>query len=240
MISFVIPTLNEEKVIEKTLENLSGYNGLYEIILSDGKSTDRTLEIAKKYNCKIVQHTGEHRQTIAEARNKGAFLASGDFIIEMDADTRFPDINKFFEKIISVFDKNKNIVGATTWLRIYPEEETLFDRLIFGITGTFSMILDNYFGLGSTSGGEFQMMRANAFHKIGGYNKNIVAMEDVEMFSRLRKLGKIYFAKDLFIYHSGRRAHILGWPHMISLFFINRFYMLFFGKIKSKIWEEVR
>ena len=78
------------------------------------------------------------------------------------------------------------------------------------------------------------MMRAQAFLSIGGYDKEMVAMEDNEMFSRLRTKGRIYFANDLFIYHSGRRAHILGWPYMIGQFFVNSFYLLFFKKVMNK------
>ena len=240
MISFIIPTLNEEKVIEETLRNLSSYHNSHEIIISDGGSTDLTLEITKNYNCKIVQHLETHKQTIAEGRNEGAFLSVGNYIVEMDADTRFPNINEFFRIMVDVFDKNPNIVGATTWFRVYPEDETFFDRLIFRITCMVSLVLNNYLGLSSTRGGEFQMVRADAFRKIGGYNKNVVAMEDNEMFSRLRKLGRIYFEKDLFIYHSGRRAHILGWPRLIFTFIINSFYLLVFKKVKSKTWKVVR
>ena len=100
MISFVIPTLNEEKEIENTFRNLSLYSGAHEVIVSDGGSTDKTLEIARKYDVKIVEHKAEHRQTIAEGRNAGADIALGEYIVTMDADTRFPDINNFFENII--------------------------------------------------------------------------------------------------------------------------------------------
>lgn len=54
MISFIIPTLNEESVLENILKWLSGFNGEHEIIVSDGKSNDRTIEIANKYADKVV------------------------------------------------------------------------------------------------------------------------------------------------------------------------------------------
>ena len=240
MISFIVPTLNEEKHIEETLKNLSAYRGAHEIVISDGGSTDRTIEIAKRYTAKIVQHTGKERQTIAGGRNEGAFAASGDFIVEIDADTRFHEIDSFFETMLGTFASNPKIVGATCWFRVYPEEETFFDKLIFGITGTMSLILDNILRQGCASGGEFQMMRADAFRKIGGYNKDIVAMEDVEMFSRLRKLGRVHFETKLHIFHSGRRAHVVGWPKMIGTFFVNSVYLLLFNKVRSKTWKVVR
>jgi glycosyltransferase involved in cell wall biosynthesis len=240
MISFIIPTLNEEKTIEETLRLLQLYKGSYEVIISDGGSTDKTLEIARKYTASILEHREIHRQTIAEGRNVGAFSSCGQYIVEMDADTHFPDINNFFDTIIKKFEDDPKIVGATTWFRVYPQDETLLDKLIFSISGFFSLVMNNYFKLSSTSGGEFQMMRADAFREIGGYNKEIVSMEDNEMFSRLRTKGYIYFANDLYIYHSGRRAHILGWPYMIGQFILNSFFLLLFKKTANKVWKVVR
>ena len=84
------------------------------------------------------------------------------------------------------------------------------------------------------------MMRADAFKAIGGYDKSIVVMEDNEMFARLRSEGAIYFEPNLFIYHSGRRAHKIGWTRMILEFAANCFSMLLFGKSASKVWTEIR
>jgi len=69
MISFIIPTLREESSLEKTLNWLSTYTGENEIIISDGGSTDKTLEIARKYTDKIIVYEGTKRQTIGMGRN---------------------------------------------------------------------------------------------------------------------------------------------------------------------------
>jgi hypothetical protein len=158
----------------------------------------------------------------------------------MDADSHFPNINGFFASITDVFNKNPDVVGATTWFRIYPRDETFSDRLIFKIMGAVSLVLNNYLGLGCACGGEFQMIRTDSFRQIGGYKDNLIAMEDLEMFSRLRKIGRIYFEKRLFIYHSGRRAHILGWSHSIANFIVNSVFLLAFIRVRSSKWEIVR
>jgi len=239
VISFVIPTLNEERTLEATLRSLAQYSGEHEVIVSDGGSTDRTLEIAEQYADKVVRHAGPRRQTIAEGRNQGALLAAGDFIVEMDADTRFPNIDRFFSTILGAFD-DPTVVAATAWFRVYPEDETLADRAIFWTMGAASLVLDNCLGSSCTCGGEFQMIRTEAFRRVGGYDNDLVAMEDVELFRRLRRLGRIHFQKDLFIYHSGRRAHILGWPRSIATFVVNSLYFAVFRKTRSKAWEPVR
>lgn len=78
----MIPTLNEEKNIASVLEELKEFNQIKEIILVDGYSKDKTVEIAKKYKCKILfDDKGK-----GSALRKGMKQAKGDVIINMDAD----------------------------------------------------------------------------------------------------------------------------------------------------------
>jgi glycosyltransferase involved in cell wall biosynthesis len=79
-ISIVIPTLNEEALITKILEPLKGY----EVIIVDGGSHDRTVSLAKKMGAKVIVAEGLN---IPESRNLGSSLASGDLLIQLDADT---------------------------------------------------------------------------------------------------------------------------------------------------------
>src|SRR5665213_4213761 len=97
MISIIIPTLNEEKILKKTLTSLKQLKVAdYEIIVSDGASTDKTLEIAKDHAHKVITHTSAGRQNIAQGRNAGAAHAHGDYLVFIDADVFIPKINDFF------------------------------------------------------------------------------------------------------------------------------------------------
>ena len=107
MISFIIPTLNEEKYIGKTLDYISKYTGEYEIIISDTNSPDRTVDIARGYADNILIHSREgKRLTIAAGRNLGASVAKGDFLVFLDADICIIDPDKFFKKAFNCFEKN--------------------------------------------------------------------------------------------------------------------------------------
>ena len=86
MLSFIIPTLNEHQTIERTLRCLSAYSADHEIIVSDGNSSDDTVEICRRFTDRIVVHEQSRRQTIAEARNLGAAAARGDYLVFVDAD----------------------------------------------------------------------------------------------------------------------------------------------------------
>ncbi|MCX8010943.1 MAG: glycosyltransferase, partial [Ignavibacteria bacterium] len=75
LISIIIPSLNEEKLLPNLLAQLSSeelknkFN--FEIILSDGGSKDRTIEIAKKFCDEIVYHLNGTRQKISQGKNAG-------------------------------------------------------------------------------------------------------------------------------------------------------------------------
>ncbi|MBI4993487.1 glycosyltransferase family 2 protein [Candidatus Wolfebacteria bacterium] len=58
-VSLIVLTYNEELNIENCLKNI--FDWADEIFIVDSFSTDKTLEIAKKYNCKIVQHKFENQ-----------------------------------------------------------------------------------------------------------------------------------------------------------------------------------
>ena len=84
-ISIIIPTLNEEKYIERCLKSLKNQSFRnFEIIVSDSYSTDDTVKIAKKYGAKVVltKKTGP-----AAGRNEGARKAKGSILVFLDADT---------------------------------------------------------------------------------------------------------------------------------------------------------
>lgn len=85
-ISIVIPTLNEERNLPIVLREIKdffkerGYN--YEIIVVDGYSQDRTVEIAKKFGCKVIYDKLGKGSAIL----KGLKAAKGEIIITIDAD----------------------------------------------------------------------------------------------------------------------------------------------------------
>ena len=132
MISIIIPTLNEEKIIEKTLKSLKELKGDYEIIVSDGKSTDRTVSISKMYADKVVVYEGEARQTIAMGRNLGASVASGEYLLFLDADIAIPNPSFFFSKLLKEFN-DKKFVGATVFLKVYKEMATIGDNIFYSM-----------------------------------------------------------------------------------------------------------
>lgn len=89
-VSIVIPAYNEADAILKTLSSLSASNTrrTFEIIVVDNNSTDETFELAIASGTSCIR---EPAQGITNARNAGLKLAKGNYILNADADTIYPE-----------------------------------------------------------------------------------------------------------------------------------------------------
>jgi len=83
LVSVTIPTFNSEKTLEKTLESVKNqtYKNI-EIIIIDGYSKDKTLEIIKEFGVKIVMCEGG----LLEARIAGTKKSRGEYVLFLDSD----------------------------------------------------------------------------------------------------------------------------------------------------------
>lgn len=239
MISIIIPTLNEEKILAKTLMQFSALKLSHEIIISDGRSNDKTLEIAKEYTTKIIIFKDQNRQTIAHGRNLGASIASGDFLVFLDADVIIQDINYFFATLLNDFKNDHELIWVTVCQKGLPEVETFIDRFFFKLINTHLFIMNNILHFGGAPG-EFQIIRSDSFKYIQWFNSLLVAWEDFDLFQRLAKRGKTKINMNLYICHPVRRAHKIWWIRLISIRFINWFTTTFFNHSFHTVWKEIR
>ncbi len=238
MISIVIPTFNEEKVIEKTLRQFLPYKRKFalEIIVADARSTDATVRIARKLADRVIVE--KKRSNIPTGRNLGAFAANGELIIELDADSRIGDPDLFFRTVQKIF-RSPQIVAAMPRLRIYPEEERFEDRFFHRlINGAISFA--NHFG-SFLSKGECQIFRKSAFNSAGGYDERLAVGEDCDLFHRLSRLGEVKYLQNLVVYHSPRRFRKEGYLRLLlGPYLLNGVALLWRHESHSKEWEPVR
>ena len=101
-LSVVVLTKNEEVVIARCLESVKWAD---ELIVVDDNSTDRTVEIVKRYTDKVISHPLNN--DFSKQRNLGIDRSSGDWILQMDADERVPDALR--EKITAILDKGSDL-----------------------------------------------------------------------------------------------------------------------------------
>ncbi len=131
LISIAIPTYNEERFIKSCLESI--YNQDYpktklQVIIIDNFSTDKTLDIAKKYPVEILMDKTKDAQYL---KMLGLRKSKGNYFIFMDADSRLA--HKDWFKIMLKPHTDKDIVGVFT--DIVPDKR---DPLISQYIASFS------------------------------------------------------------------------------------------------------
>ena len=238
--SFIIPTLNEEKLLPQLLEILDNqklrkkYN--YEIIISDGGSIDKTLEIAEKHADKILRSDGS-KQNISMGRNIGGFAANGEILIFYNGDIYPKNIDEVFLTIEKIFTNSKYL-AMTCCVDVFPDEQKFID-LVFQNFYNYYFHLLNIIGLGMGRG-ECHIIKKKVFEDFNGYNEKLAAGEDFDLYRRIRKKGKILFARNLTVYESPRRYRKLGHFRIFFTWLINSIYIIFGNSSKSTEWKEVR
>lgn len=143
-ISVLIPTLNAASVLEgclKSIVNQDYPKEKLEIIIADGGSTDKTLEIAKKYGAKIYRNplkTGEAGKAVALKK------AKNELVTLIDSDNILPS-KDWFKKMVKPFS-DPEIVGSEPWEFSYRKQDGFIDRYcaLLGMNDPLCLFLGNY------------------------------------------------------------------------------------------------
>lgn len=180
LLSIIIPTKNEEKYLPILLKSIHRQNlpkSDYEIIVADNNSTDRTREIAKKYNCKITKGG-----LPGPGRSFGAKAAKGEILLFLDADTQ-----------LSQKDFLKSALGEMKSRRIdiaVPKAEVKGNKADKFFTELWNYLVEVSQYVSPFAGGWCIFVRKKIHDKIKGFNEKIILGEDSDYAKRAAKFGK--------------------------------------------------
>lgn len=202
--SFIIPTLNEASMLEKLLRSIKALSTsskcyIHEIIVVDANSTDSTVEIAKRYNCLIVNTT---RGRVSRSRNLGAKQASGNVFAFVDADCELP--SSWLINTASALGSQNTVAvgssmakrGGSNWV------ENTWYELAHRNLGSDLLVEADWLATFNVA------VKSDAFKQTDGFDESLETCEDVEFGYRLKDIGKLFRLEESGVIHHGESKSI--------------------------------
>ena len=224
-LSIIIPTLNEEKYLPILISQLKKQTFQdFEIIVSDGGSTDKTREIAQSFGCKVVEGG-----LPGKARNEGAKVAKGELFLFLDADNIYLS-DDFLEKAIKEFEK-RNLGVATFPLYVAGN---FIDKIAYFFYNLLVKITQRFFPLACN----IILTKKEVFEKVGGFDEKIFLGEDHDFAQRAGKISKFGFIEKAGkVITSARRFEKEGRFKTYLKYILAGIHFFLFGAPKKKIFN---
>ncbi len=127
-LSVAIATRNSERTLVFCLSSVREqlYPNLIEIVIADGGSTDKTLEIAKRFGAKIIK-VPEYRQNAEYNKGVAVNKAKNDILLMIDHDNILPH-KHWIKKMVRPLIEDDTIIGSGVLQFHYDKKMSLVDR----------------------------------------------------------------------------------------------------------------
>lgn len=198
LISVVITSYNYGEYLEEAIKSTidQTYDNIEIIVVDDG-STDDTGQIALKYNKNSVNYHYQKNSGVAKARNNGAKIARGKYIIFLDADDRIA--STYVQTCLNALRRKPLKYYSYTDMKLFGDENRVFKSIDFNPKHLVEN--GNYICAGA-------LIKKRAFDKSGGF-RDLEAFEDWDLWLRMLDLGfkGVHINKPLYFYrrHTGSR-----------------------------------
>jgi glycosyltransferase involved in cell wall biosynthesis len=214
-ISIVVPAFNEEKLIAGSLGEMRRAMGAFtdrgwdaELIVCDNNSTDRTAELAREGGATVVF---EPINQIARSRNRGAAAARGEWLVFVDADSK-PG-KELFSDVADCIESGRYIGGGCT---VRLDEPHFVGGVLTHGWNLISRVV-------RWAAGSFIFCDAAVFRRVGGFNQELFASEEIDLSRRLKKAARLA-GKEFVILHrhpivtSARKVHLYSRGELLGFF----------------------
>lgn len=172
LLSIITVVYNGDKYLEQTIKSVLKQKKIFEYIIIDGQSTDRTLDIIKKYSKYLSYWVSEKDKGIYDAFNKGIKVARGEYIGIVNSD------DVYTRNAFSVVEK---------YIKKYPNIDFIFGSVKkhWGVLHGYRPDKINYsWGFYSSHSTGFFIKNKSA-KKVGIYNLKYKYHADYDYFYRM-------------------------------------------------------
>lgn len=207
-ISVIVPVLNEEKIIAATLDALLPL-APHEIVVVDGGSSDRSREIAERFDVRVISS----ERGRAQQMNCGAREASGDVLLFLHADSRLPS---------SALDDISSALSDRGYVGGRFDVELEGNHWMLPVVARLISYRSRVTKVGT--GDQALFVRQSVFDRMGGF-REIPLMEDIAFCRELKNLGQVACLRSRVV-TSGRRWEADGvWRTILQMWILKLCYL---------------
>jgi glycosyltransferase involved in cell wall biosynthesis len=189
-VSFVIPTFNNARTIDRCLRSLADQNYPdMEIVIVDGGSSDSTLETCSRYGARILFEEG----TLGKARQVGIRNSTGKILAIFDSDIILPT-SSWLQKAVYPFIRNED-VGVVWPVNRPPRDASIVSRCYFGFWNSRFQERKEVLPGGNS------LFSRRAIESVGGFNTKLHFGEDFDLTYRILCRGYRVVRLDFPIIH---------------------------------------
>lgn len=211
-VSVVLVTKNAEKYLDRCIESLVGLDyprNRYEVIVIDGVSNDKSLDIIKKY--KGVKLFINEKEIIGPGRNLGISVAGGEYIAFTDSDC-VVKMDWLKNLVAGILSAENDVVAVGGPNKIF-DEDPVFARMVgysqetFLGSGGSAQSYDITKPMYVPSIPNCNILYKKEVIKKEGYDNRIKIGEDLDLNFRLNNKGyRFLYLPDAVVWHHRRNS----------------------------------
>lgn len=222
-ISIIIPALNEEEFLPVLLDSLNKQSFRdFEIIVADAGSKDNTRELATEAGARVVEGGMP-----GVGRNRGAEVATGDFLFFFDADVVVPP--DFLEK---AYEEMQDRYLDLATCEFKPISDLRLDKVMFQFTNLTVKLNQT---LNPRAAGFCIFITRRLFERIGGFDESLKLAEDHDLVERASRYRPLRVLNTCHIEVSVRRLDKEGRFSLLEKYFQVEWHLLTQGNVREEI-----
>lgn len=196
-VSILVATFNTELTINECLKaicELDYPKGLLEVIVVDGCSTDRTLEIAENYPVKVVSAP----LNAPAAYNYALKIVDSDIVGFIDADAK---VEKEWLKKLLVYLNEPQVVGVSGGIETWNKENVWARSIGYDLENRYARLKKSVVRIATMN----LLMKKSVIEEVGGFDEHLPSQYDTDLGFRITSKGyRLLFEPDAKCYHFNR------------------------------------